>query len=142
MFSSLFVSLYFLMFLACLFSGSPSSITLPFFFYPGFTPSLPYWATGQISTLFLSFSFRGINEGEREEEREVGREGGREVGRKGGRGAEEREDQGRKRGDREGDLKHLRVGERESLKRHSLSFLLAGLRRSGRVKGLKGDVRK
>ena len=118
MFSSLFVSLYFLMFLACLFSGSPSSITLPFFFYPGFTPSLPYWATGQISTLFLSFSFRGINEGEREEEREVGREGGR----KGGRGAEEREDQGRKRGDREGDLKHLRVGERERVSSDTLSL--------------------
>ena len=45
------------MFLACLFSGAPSPITLPLF-YPGFTPSLSYWATGQISTLFLSFSFR------------------------------------------------------------------------------------
>ena len=60
-----------------------------------------------------------------------GREGRKSGGREGGR--EER---------REGDLKvHLRDGGRESLKHFSL-FLLAGLRRSGRVKGLKADVRK
>ena len=73
-----------------------------------------------------------------EEERRKRRKRGEERTKGGGR--EEKE--GRKRGGTEHNLKvHLRVGGRESQAFHSL-FILAGLRRSGRVKGLKGDARK
>ena len=69
--------------------------------FTGFTPSLSYEATCQISTLFLSFSLRGINKGEREEEGRKGRKRG-ERGKKRERGEEEgrkgrKEKEGKKR---------------------------------------------